>query len=156
MSQSTTTKTRAPPFAERSTARAGVGQEMKQSEIVRTEGEEGQPFDGLLCHRYSPEGEEVNPLSWDDADSGAPTIERVDWTCDRRSALMAGPMVGLMIGVMNPLGWAFTVPLIPDPSVRWLVPSPAREAPGWAFVGWLMQRTGSIRRHLEEHPGALR
>jgi len=129
---------------------------MKQSEIVRTEGEEGQRFDGLLCHRYSPEGEEVNPLSWDDADSGAPTIERVDWTCDRRSALMAGPMVGLMIGVMNPLGWAFTVPLIPDPSVRWLVPSPAREAPGWAFVGWLMQRTGSIRRHLEEHPGALR
>ena len=99
--------------------------------------------------------EVVNPLSWDDADSGAPTIEWVDWTCDRRSALMAGPIIGLMIGVMNPLGWAFTGPLILDPSVRWLVLSPAREAPGWAFVGWLMQRTGSVWRHMEEHPGAL-
>ena len=96
--------------------------------------------------------EVVSPLSWDDADSGAPTIERVDWTCDRRSALMAGPMVGLMIGVMNPLGWAFTGPLILDPSVRRLALSPAREAPGWDFVGWLMQRTGSIRRHMEEQP----
>ncbi len=96
--------------------------------------------------------EVVNPLSWDDADSGAPTIERVDWTCDRRFALMAGPMLGLMIGVMNPLGWAFTALLFSDPSVRWLVLSPAREAPGWAFVGWLMQRTGSVWRHLEEQP----
>lgn len=100
--------------------------------------------------------EVVNPLSWDDAESGAPTIERVDWTCDRRSALMAGLMVGLMIGVMNPLGWAFTALLFSDPSVRWLVLSPAREAPGWDFVGWLMERTGSVRRHMEEQPGALR
>ena len=97
--------------------------------------------------------EVVSPLSWDDADSGAPTIERVDWTCDRRSALMAGLMVGLMIGVMNPLGWAFTALLFSDPSVRWLVLSPAREAPGWDFVGWLMERTGSVRRHMEEQPG---
>jgi len=126
---------------------------MEQSEIVRTEGEEGQPFDGLLCHRYSPGGEVVNPLSWDDADSGAPTIERVDWTCDRRSALMAGLIIGLMVGVMNPLGWAFTGPLILDPSVRGLTRFPTREAPGWAFVGWLMQRTGSVWRHMEEQPG---
>jgi hypothetical protein len=190
MSSLITVLTGTETFAKRSTARAGIGQETEQSEIVRTEGGEGQRFDGLLCHRCSPGGEVVNPLSWDDADSGAlfgpdvgrscepsptviigfmvevvnplswddadsgaPTIERVDWTCDRRSALMAGPMVGLMIGVMNHLGWAFTALLFSDPSVRWLVLSPAREAPGWAFVGWLMQRTGSVRRHMGEQPG---
>jgi hypothetical protein len=179
-------------FAKRSTARAGVGQETEQSEIVRTKGGEGQWFDGLLCHRYSPGGEVVNPLSWDDiesgalfspdvgrscepcptviiafmvevvnplgwddADSGTPTIERVDWTCDPRSALMAGPMVGLRVKVMNPLGWAFTALLFSDPSVRWLVLSPAREAPGWDFVRRLMQRTGSVRRHMGEQPGPL-
>jgi hypothetical protein len=54
---------------------------------------------------------------------------------------------------MNPLGWAFTALLFSDPSVRWLTLSPAREAPGWAFVGWLMQRTGSVWRHMEEQPG---
>jgi hypothetical protein len=192
MSPSITRQTGTESFAKRSTARAGVGQETGQSEIVRAEGGEGQRFDGLLCHRCSPGGEVVNPLSWDDAESGAlfcpdvgrscepcptviigfmvevvnplswddvesgtPTIERVDWTCDRRSALMAGPMVGLMIRVMNLLGWAFTGPLILDPSVRWLVLSPAREAPGWAFVRRLMQRTGSVRRHMGEQPGPL-
>ncbi|MHB1726133.1 MAG: hypothetical protein ACYCVN_09850 [Acidimicrobiales bacterium] len=118
MSSSITTLTGIETFASRSTAPTGVDHETEQSEIVRTEGGEGQRFDGLLCHRCSPGGEVVNPLSWDDADSGAPTIERVDWTCDRRSALTAGPMVGLMIGVMNPLGWAFTALLFSDPSVR--------------------------------------
>jgi hypothetical protein len=100
--------------------------------------------------------EVVNPLNWDDAESGTPTIERVDWICESRSALMAGLMVGLMDGVMNPLGWAFTALLFSDPSVRWLVLSPAREAPGQDFVRWLMQRTGSVRRHMEERPGVLR
>ena len=55
--------------------------------------------------------------------------------------------------VMNHLGWAFTALLFSDPSVRWLVLSPAREAPGWAFVGWLMQRTGSVQLHMGEQPG---
>jgi hypothetical protein len=190
MSSSITVLTGTETFAKRSTARAGVGQETEQSEIVRTEGEERHGVDGLLCHRCSPGGEVVNPLSWDDADSGALfcpdvgrscepcptviigfmvevvnplswddadsgalTIDVVDWTCDRRSALMAGLIIGLMVGVMNPLGWAFTGPLILDPSVRWLTRSPTREAPGWAFVGWLMQRTGSVWRHMEEQPG---
>ena len=41
-----------------------------------------------------------------------------------------------MVGVMNPLGWAFAGPLILDPPVRWLALSPAREAPvGILFVG---------------------
>ena len=97
--------------------------------------------------------EVVNPLGWDDAESGALTIDVVGRSCDRRSALMAGPMVGLMIRVMNPLGWAFTALLFSDPSVRWLVLPATHEAPGWDFVGWLMQRTGSIRRHMEEQPG---
>jgi len=89
--------------------------------------------------------EVVNPLSWDDADSGAPTIDVVGRTCESRRALM--------VGVMNPLGWAFTGPLILDPSVRWLTLSPAREAPGWDFVRWLMEGTGSVRRHMEGQPG---
>ena len=155
MSHSTTTKTRAEPFAKRSTARAGIGQETEQSEIVRTEGEERLGADGLLCHRCSPGGEVVNPLSWDDiesgalfcpdvgrscepcptviigfmvevvnplrwedADSGALTIEWVDWSCDPLPALTAGLMVGLMVGVMNPVGWAFSALLFSDPSVR--------------------------------------
>jgi hypothetical protein len=97
--------------------------------------------------------EVVNPLSWDDTESGAPTIDVVGRICDSRSELMAGLMVGLTVGVMNPLGWAFTGPLILDPSVRWLTLSTAREAAGWAFVRWLMERTGSARRHIEEQPG---
>lgn len=99
--------------------------------------------------------EVVNPLGSDDADSGAPTIERVDWTCESRSALMVGLTVGLMVGVMNPLGWAFTAQLFSDPSVRWLTLSPAHETPGRDFVRWLMERTGSARRHLEEQPGSF-
>jgi len=156
MSSSITALTGTEAFAGRSTARAGVGQETEQSEIVRTEGEGGNGADGPLRHRCSPGGEVVNPLRWDDADSGAPTIERVDWTCESRSALMVGLTVGLMVGVMNPLGWAFTAQLFSDPSVRWLTLSPAHETPGRDFVRWLMERTGSARRHLEEHPGALR
>jgi hypothetical protein len=97
--------------------------------------------------------EVVNPLSWDDAESGAPTIDVVGRICESRSELMAGLMVGLMVGVMNPLGWAFTALLFSDPSVRWLTLSPAHEAVGWDFVRWLMHRTGSARRHLEEQPG---
>ena len=71
MSSSTTVLTEIETFAKRSTGRAGVGQETEQSEIVRTEGGEGQRFDGLLCHRCSPGGEVVNPLGWDDTDSVA-------------------------------------------------------------------------------------
>ena len=37
-------------FAGRSTARAGVGQETEQREIVRTEGEEGHGVDGSVGH----------------------------------------------------------------------------------------------------------
>jgi hypothetical protein len=48
MSSSITTKTRAQPFAGRSTVRAGVRQQMEQSEFVRAEGEEGQRIDGLV------------------------------------------------------------------------------------------------------------
>jgi hypothetical protein len=48
MSSSITTKTRIEIFAGRSTARAGVGQETEQSEIVRTEGGEGRGVDGLV------------------------------------------------------------------------------------------------------------
>jgi hypothetical protein len=48
MSSSITTKTRAQPFAGRSTVRAGVRQQMEQSEIVRAEGEEGERIDGLV------------------------------------------------------------------------------------------------------------
>jgi hypothetical protein len=76
----------------------------------------------------------MRPLGWDDVESGAPTIERVDRTYDRRPALMAG----LMAEVMNPLGWAFTAMVFLNPSVGWLVVSPEREALGWDFVRWLM------------------
>jgi len=55
----------------------------------------------------------MRPLSWDDADSGAPTIQGVDRICESRPGLI----IGLMVGVMRPLGWAFTGPLIVDPSV---------------------------------------
>jgi len=48
MSSSTTTKTRAQPFAGRSTVRASVSQQMEQSELVRAEGVEGQRIDGLV------------------------------------------------------------------------------------------------------------
>jgi hypothetical protein len=78
-------------------------------------------------------------LGWDDADSGALTIELVDRICDPRP----GFIIGLMVGVMNPLGWAFAGPLILDPSVRWLALSPAREAPGRDSVRWLISRTRS-------------
>jgi|ERR1022692_3549718 hypothetical protein len=96
--------------------------------------------------------EVMRPLSWDDADSGAPTIERVDRICESRPGLI----IGLMVGVMRPLGWAFTALVFRDPSVRWLVLPAAHEAPGWDFVRWLMERTGSVRRHREEQPWALR
>jgi hypothetical protein len=76
----------------------------------------------------------MNPLGWDDVDSGALAIERVDRTSDRRPALMAG----LTDKVMNPLGWAFTALVFLDPSVGWLVLPAAHEAPGWDFVRWLM------------------
>lgn len=100
--------------------------------------------------------EMMRPLGWDDAETGAPTTEMVDRTRDRRPALMAGLMIGLMVEVMNPLGWAFTALVLLDPSGRWLVLSAAHEAPGWDFVGRLMERTGSMRRHKEQQPGALR
>jgi hypothetical protein len=193
MSSSMTTKTRFEPFASRSTAPTGVDHESEQRGIVLTEGEERQGFDGPVGHRCSPGGEVVNPLGWDDTDSGAlfvpdvdricepsptrviglmiemmrplgwddaetgaPTTEMVDRTRDRRPALLAGLMIGLMFEVMNPLGWAFTALVLLDPSGRWLVLSAAHEAPGWDFVGWLMERTGSVRRHKEQQPEALR
>jgi hypothetical protein len=193
MSSSITPLTGIETIAGRSGARAGVGQETEERGIVRTEGEERHGVDGLLRHRSSPGGEVVNPLgwddtesgalfcpdvgrscepcptviigfmvkvvnplSWDDAESGAPTIDVVGRICESRSALMAGFIIGLMVGVMNPLGWAFTALFFSDPSVRRLALSPAREAPGWDFVRWLMERTGSVWRHMGEQPGALR
>jgi hypothetical protein len=48
MSSSITTKTRAEPLAGRSTARAGVRQQMEQREIVRAKGDEGHGVDGLV------------------------------------------------------------------------------------------------------------
>ena len=95
--------------------------------------------------------EMMRPLGWDDADSGAPAIERVDRICESRP----GSIIGLIVGVMNPLGWAFTGPLVLDPSVSWLVLPTAHEAPGWDFVRWLMQRTGSVRRHFDGKPVEL-
>jgi hypothetical protein len=93
----------------------------------------------------------MNPLGWDDVDSGALTIDPVDRTSDRRPALMAG----LMVEVMNPLGWAFTAMVFLGPSVGWLVLLTAHEAPGWDFVRWLMKRTGSVRRHFDGKPVEL-
>jgi hypothetical protein len=55
----------------------------------------------------------MRPLSWDDADSGALTIQPVDRICESRPGLI----IVLMVGVMRPLSWAFTGPLIVDPSV---------------------------------------
>jgi hypothetical protein len=48
MSLSITTKTGIETFAGWSTARAGVGQETEQREMVRTEVEEGHGIDGLV------------------------------------------------------------------------------------------------------------
>src|SRR5664279_3252286 len=93
----------------------------------------------------------MRPLSRDDADSGAPTIQPVDRICESRPGLI----IGLMVGVMRPPSWAFTGPLILDPSVRRLALSPAREAPGRDSVRWLISRTGSGRRHMEGQPGEL-
>jgi hypothetical protein len=93
----------------------------------------------------------MRPLSWDDADSGALTIERVDRICESRPGLI----IGLMVGVMRPLGWAFTRPLILDSSVRWWALSPSREAPGRDSVRWLISRTGSGRRQFDGQPGEL-
>ena len=76
----------------------------------------------------------MNPLGWDDVDSGALTIERVDRICKSRPGLI----IGLMVEVMNPLGWAFTALLFLGTSARWLVLPAEREAPGWDFVRWLM------------------
>jgi hypothetical protein len=50
MSSSITPLTGIETFAGRSTARAGVGQETEQGEIVRTKGEEGHGIDGLVRH----------------------------------------------------------------------------------------------------------
>jgi len=87
----------------------------------------------------------MNPLGWDDVDSGALAIDAVDRVCEPRPGLM----IGLTDKVMNPLGWAFTGPLILDSSVGWLVVSPEREASGRDFVRWLMERTGAVRRHFD-------
>ena len=93
----------------------------------------------------------MNPLGWDDVESGAPAIDAVDRTSDRRPALMAG----LMVEVMNPLGWAFTALLFLGPSVGWLVLPAAHEAPGRDFVRWLMERTGAGPRHFDGQPVEL-
>ena len=50
MSSSITVLTGTETFAERSTARAGVGQETEQREMVRTEGDEGHGVDGPVGH----------------------------------------------------------------------------------------------------------
>jgi hypothetical protein len=76
----------------------------------------------------------MNPLGWDDVESGALTIDAVDRICESRPGLI----IGLMVEVMKSLGWAFTALLFLDPSVGWLVLPTAHEAPGWDFVRWLM------------------
>ena len=48
MSSSITPQTGTETFTKRSTARAGIGQETDQSEIVRAEGGEGHGVDGLV------------------------------------------------------------------------------------------------------------
>jgi len=48
MSSSITVLTGIETFAERSTARAGVGQQTEQGKIVRTEGDEENGGDGLV------------------------------------------------------------------------------------------------------------
>ena len=78
--------------------------------------------------------EMMRPLGWDDTETGAPTIEPVDRAGDRRPVFMAGLIVGLIVEVMKPLGWAFIAPVFSDPSDRWLVLPAAPEAPGWDFV----------------------
>jgi hypothetical protein len=93
----------------------------------------------------------MNPLGWDDVESGALTIDAVDRVCESRPGLM----IGLTDKVMNPLGWAFTALLFLDSSVGWLVVSPEREASGRDFVRWLMQRTGAGRRHFDGKPVEL-
>src|SRR5664280_958005 len=118
MASSITVLTGTESFAKRSTARAGVGQETEQREMVRTEGEEGHGIDGPGL------------------------TDPVDRICESRPGLI----IGLMVGVMRPPSWAFTGPLILDPSVRRLALSPAREAPGRDSVRWLISRTGSGRR----------
>ena len=55
----------------------------------------------------------MNPLGWDDVDSGALAIDAVDRVCEPCHGLM----IGLTDKVMNPLGWAFTALLFLDPSV---------------------------------------
>jgi hypothetical protein len=50
MSSSITTKTRTEPFISPWTAPADIGQQTEQSEIVRTEGEEGNGVDRLVRH----------------------------------------------------------------------------------------------------------
>ena len=50
MSSSITVLTETEAFAKRSTARAGVGQETEQREIVRTEREERNGVDGSVGH----------------------------------------------------------------------------------------------------------
>ena len=101
MSSSITALTGTEAFAGRSTARAGVGQETEQSEIVRTEGEGGNGADGPLRHRCSPGGEVVNPLRWDDADSGALFCPDVGRSCEPCPTVV----IGFMVEVVNPLSW---------------------------------------------------
>ena len=101
MSSSITALTGTEAFAGRSTARAGVGQETEQSEIVRTEGEERHGVDELLRHRCSPGGEVVNHLSRDDADSGALFCPDVGRSCEPCPTVI----IGFMVEVVNPLGW---------------------------------------------------
>ncbi len=51
MSSSITTKTRAQPLAGRSTVRAGVRQQMEQSEFIRAEGQEDNGSTGWFDSR---------------------------------------------------------------------------------------------------------
>src|ERR1035437_4550751 len=96
--------------------------------------------------------EMMNPLGWDDVDSGALAIDSVDRVCEPCHGLM----IGLADKVMNPLGWAFTALLFLDPSVGWLVVSPEREGSGRDFVRWLMERTGAGRCHFDGQMVKLR
>jgi hypothetical protein len=99
MSSSTTTKTRAEPFASRSTAPTGVGRNSEQCGIVRTEGEERHGVDEPVGQMSAPEGEVVNPLSRDDAASGALFCPDVGRSCETCPTVI----IGFMVEVVNPL-----------------------------------------------------
>ena len=80
-------------------------------------------------------------------------------------SVIAGPgsSIGLMVGAMNPLGWAFTGHLILDPSVGRLALSPARTRPGGILlVGSSLElgrdgaiskaKPGTLPRRSQGHP----